>query len=207
MVTEIGTKADPEIDTITVDGRPIELQPQKVYILLNKPKGYTSTLRDPHARRVITDLVKDLGVRVYPVGRLDADTEGLIILTNDGDFAFKITHPRHHVPKTYRAEIKGLITQQAIEALRSGIHLEDGPTQPVLVERVTLNPNRKASIVEIVIHEGRKRQIRRMFRALGHPVVNLARIKIGNIESKGLRPGEWRFLEPQEIQELLALAK
>lgn len=207
MITELGVKADPQRDIITIDGKPVDFGRRKIYVLLYKPKGYTSTSRDPHAAKLITDLVKDIGERLYPVGRLDKNSEGLIILTNDGDFAFRITHPRYHVPKTYRVEIKGLITEEEINKLRSGIVLDDGITQPAIIEKVVCNPGRQTSTIDITIHEGRKRQVRRMFDALGHPVLNLCRIKIGNIEARGLKPGKWRFLQPHEVEGLLALAR
>lgn len=131
------------------------MHPKKVYILLNKPRGYTCTRRDPHAAKVITDLVRDVDIAVYPVGRLDVETEGAIILTNDGDFAFKITHPKFKVPKTYRVEVKGLITQDAINQLKKGVKLDDGTTQPAQIKKVALNTARHTSTVDIVIHEGK----------------------------------------------------
>ncbi|MDI6827079.1 MAG: pseudouridine synthase [Armatimonadota bacterium] len=206
IVTQLGTKANPEKDIITVDGKQVDLHPKKVYILLNKPRGYTCTRRDPHAAKVITDLVRDVDIAVYPVGRLDVETEGAIILTNDGDFAFKITHPRFKVPKTYRVEVKGLITQDAINQLKKGVKLDDGTTQPAQIKKVALNTARHTSTVDIVIHEGKKRQVRRMFDAVGYPVIKLTRTKIGNIDIHGLRPGEWRFLTPEEVGSLLAVA-
>ena len=206
VVTELGAKADPDRCTIAVDGEPINLHPPKVYVLLNKPRGYASTRRDPHTPRVVTDLVKDAGVTLFPVGRLDIDTEGLLILTNDGDFAFKITHPRHRVPKTYRAEVRGLVAQDTLRHLAGGVLLEDGFTLPANVTLVALHTARQTSIVDIVITEGRKRQVRRMFDAVGHFVIRLARTKIGGIELGKLKPGEWRFLTPQEVEGLLAIA-
>ncbi|MDH7480410.1 MAG: pseudouridine synthase [Armatimonadota bacterium] len=206
VITQLGAKADPDKDKITVDEKLVDLHPQKVYVLLNKPRGYTCTRRDPHAAKVITDLVKGVGVPLYPVGRLDVETEGLIILTNDGDFAYKITHPKFKVPKTYHAEVKGLITQDAIRQLRHGVRLDDGITQPALIKKVALNTARYTSSVDIVIYEGRKRQVRRMFDAIGYPVIKLTRTKIGGLEIRGLRPGEWRFLTPEEVGNLLAVA-
>ena len=206
VVTEPGVKADPDRDVITVDGKPIDLHPQMVYVLLNKPRGYTSTRRDPHAPRVVTDLVKDVGVPLYPVGRLDVDTEGLLILTNDGDFTFKMTHPRHQVPKTYRAEVVGLVSQDILKHMARGVLLEDGMTNPAKVHMVALNTARQSSIVDITITEGRNRQVRRMFETVGHPVARLTRMSIGNLSIGKLKPGEWRFLTPKEVEGLLSIA-
>lgn len=174
-------------------------------MLLNKPRGYTSTRRDPHALRVITDLVKDAGASLNPVGRLDVDTDGLIILTNDGDFHQKMTHPSHHVPKTYLAEVRGLVVEEVTRQLSVGIILEDGLTAPAKVKLLALHMARQGSLVEVVLTEGRKRQVRRMLEAVGHPVVKLTRTKVGNIGIGKLKPGEWRFLSPEEVKGLLAL--
>jgi pseudouridine synthase len=206
VITQLGTKVDPEAATIVVDGKRIEVHPEQVYLLLNKPRGYTSTRRDPHAPRVITDLVKGISTPLYPVGRLDVDTEGMIILTNDGDFAFIMTHPKHNVSKTYRAEVAGLVTQGVIQELSTGILLDDRMTSPAKVSLVALNTARQTSIIDIVITEGRKRQVRRMFGTVGHPVVRLVRMKIGPITLGELKPGEWRFLTAEEVSGLLASA-
>ena len=206
VITRLGATADPEVARITVDGREIDLTPRKVYVLLNKPRGYASTRHDPHARRIVTDLVKDAGTNIYPVGRLDVDTEGLLILSNDGDFAFKMTHPSHRVPKTYRAEVNGLVPKEALTQLAGGIPLEDGMTGKAKVERVAMHTARFTTVVDMTITEGRKRQVRRMFDAVGHPVIRLARIKLGNLTLGKLKPGEWRFLTEQEVEGLLQIA-
>ena len=207
VTTQLGSTADPDTAVITVDGERIDLHPDKVYVLLNKPRGYTSTRQDPHAPRVVTDLVKDAGGNLYPVGRLDVDTSGLLILTNDGDFTYKMTHPSHHVPKTYRAEVFGLIAQETLDELASGVLLEDGMTAKAKVELATLHTAKNTSVVDITIIEGRKRQVRRMFETVGHPVLRLARIRVGKLTTGKLQPGEWRFLTPQEVKGLLALAE
>jgi pseudouridine synthase len=207
VVTELGAKADPDIARITVDGRPIDLHPSKVYILLHKPRGYTSTRKDPHAQRVVSDLIQGVDQALYPVGRLDVESEGLIILTNDGDFTFKMTHPSHHVPKTYRVEAGGMVTQETIEALSRGVLLEDGMTHPAKATLVALNVAYQLSVVDITLTEGRKRQVRRMFEAVGHEVTRLVRTKIGDLTVGALRPGEWRFLTPDEVQSLLKMAE
>lgn len=206
VITELGSKADPDTAVITLDGVPVDLHPEFIYILLNKPRGYTSTRRDPYAKRLVTDLIKDAGKLVYPVGRLDVDTEGLLILTNDGDFSFRITHPRHHVPKTYKVEAVGIIPQEELDHLMNGVLLEDGLTSPAEVALEAINTARQTSIVDITITEGRKRQIRRMFDALGHPVIRLVRTRIGNITSGKLKAGEWRFLSESEIEDILSLS-
>ncbi len=206
VVTELWTKVDPDEVTLSVDGKPIALHPEKVYVLLNKPRGYTSTTQDPHAKRVIVDLVKDIGASLYPVGRLDVDTEGLLILTNDGDFTYKMTHPSHQVPKTYRADVRGLVAEQTAHHLATGVVLDDGITAPAKVRLIGVNTLRETSVIELTIHEGRKRQIRRMLDTVGHPVIRLTRIKLGNLTVGDLRPGEWRFLKPEEVEELLSMA-
>jgi len=202
VITELGAKADPEESVITVDGRPVNLRPEKVYILLNKPRGCTSTTRDPHARHVVTDLVRSIETPIYPVGRLDVDTEGLLILTNDGDFTYKMTHPSHQVPKTYRAEVRGLVAEQTANHLATGIVLDDGITAPAEVRIVSANTVKGTSVIEVTIHEGRKRQVRRMLDTVGHPVIRLTRTKIGDLKAGSLRPGEWRLLKPAEVRAL-----
>jgi len=206
IVTELGSKADPESCEITVDGKPIELRPQKVYVLLNKPRGYVSTCKDRHAPRMVTDLVSSVDTKLFPVGRLDVDTEGLLILTNDGEFAFRITHPKHKIPKKYRAIVRGCINQEALAQLARGVMLEDGMTSPARLSLVGVNTSRHESTVDITITEGRKRQVRRMFEAVGYPVLRLVRTHIGPIGLGKLKPGEWRFLSPKEVEALMVSA-
>lgn len=203
VITKLGSKADPDIDIIEVDGRKIDLHPEFVYILLNKPKGYTSTRRDPHAKRIVTDLIKDIDRSIYPVGRLDVNTEGLILLTNDGDFTFRITHPKHNVPKTYNVTVFGLIQQESIDQLANGVLLDDRFTTPAKIALKAIITSHHMSILNITIKEGRKRQIRRMLEAVGHPVIRLVRTRIGNIHIGKMKPGEWRFLTKQEVDDLL----
>lgn len=191
---------------VKLDGALVDMHPEFVYILLNKPRGYTSTRRDPFAKRLITDLVQIAGKQVYPVGRLDVDTEGLIILTNDGDFAFRMTHPKHHVNKTYQVEALGVVPQEALDQLSSGIMLDDGLTAPAKASLRALNTVRNTSIVDITISEGRKRQIRRMFLEIGHPVIRLTRTIIGKVMLGRLKPGEWRFLAKDEVDGLILLS-
>jgi 23S rRNA pseudouridine2605 synthase len=204
--TEPGIKADPETDDIRLDGKPIGAAAPYVYIVLNKPVGYVSTVQDPHAERTVMELVRGIPARIYPVGRLDADTAGLLLLTNDGVFTERLTHPRHQVPKTYRALVRGDMDVWAATDLRKGILLEDGMTAPALVEWVDYNPQHNATTLDITIHEGRNRQVRRMLDAVGYPVLALTRIRVGPIDLKGLAPGTWRKLRPAEVEALLSCA-
>lgn len=190
------------VDRVEVDGRPLEPEPP-VYILLHKPVGLISSARDPFGRPTVVDHVRRTGgprVRLYPVGRLDADSEGLLLLTNDGELAFGLTHPSREVEKTYRVWVRGRVQEGAVQALRRGVQLEDGRTAPARVRVVWRGPGR--SVLELTIHEGRKRQVRRMCEAVGHPVLRLVRIRLGPLTLRGLAPGRWRYLTPREVQAL-----
>ena len=206
IVTELGAKADPEKDTITLDGKPIGGAAEKLYILLNKPPGYTSTRSDPHAEHTVLELIKDTDAFLYPVGRLDVDTSGLLILTNDGEFTKLMSHPSHEVEKVYIAVVRGRITASELTQLERGIELEDGMTSPARTRLISASRDTNTSTVEIAIHEGRKRQIRRMFVAIGHRVEKLSRIRIGNLDLKGLKEGDSRRLTRKEVAELKKLA-
>jgi len=192
IVSELGAKADVEKNIICVDGKKLKFAEEKIYILLNKPRGYLSTAKDDRGRRTVLDLVK-ISERVYPVGRLDFDSEGLLLLTNDGDLMNKLLHPKFKIEKTYRAKITGNITEDKLNLLRAGIELEDGLTLPARI--FLLNP----STVEITIHEGRNRQVRRMFAAVGHEVISLRRIKFANLTLQGVKVGKFRYLTKEEI--------
>jgi 23S rRNA pseudouridine2605 synthase len=181
-------------DRVEVDGRPVELQPL-TYVLLHKPAGTVTTARDPHGRRTVVELV-DHPARVVPVGRLDADTTGALLLTNDGELAHRLAHPRYEVEKVYEAEVEGEPSDEALERLRAGLELDDGPTAPARVTR--LGP----STVELAIHEGRKHQVKRMLAAVGHPVRRLHRSVYAGLSLEGLEPGAWRELEPFEVRRL-----
>jgi 23S rRNA pseudouridine2605 synthase len=184
-----------EENAVLVDGRPVHAAAPVVYVL-NKPPGVVSTARDPQGRRTVVDLVA-AGERLYPVGRLDADTTGLILLTNDGALAHRLTHPSFEVPRTYRATVqRPPVREPALRALREGVELEDGRTAPAAVRR--LAPDR----LELTIHEGRKRQVRRMCEAVGHPVRQLERVAFGPLRLGGLEPGEHRRLRPAEVERL-----
>ncbi|MGG4344602.1 pseudouridine synthase [Paenibacillus lautus] len=205
-VTELGTKADPAQDIITVSGKPIKNE-KKVYIMLNKPKGVITSASDPEGRKIVSDYLKGIKERVYPIGRLDYDTEGLLLLTNDGEFANLLSHPKYHVPKTYLATVKGVPHGTELDKLRQGIMLEDGMTSPAEVEYKDVDPDNKQSVISITIHEGRNRQVRRMFEAISHPVTRLKRISYGDLLLQNLKRGLYRHLTADEINQLLQMAK
>ena len=196
---EPGTRVDPETQRIAVDGTPVTTRTDIVYYLLNKPTRVVTTADDPEGRRTVLELVPT-DPRVFPVGRLDYDTEGLLILTNDGDLAQLLTHPKHGVEKTYLAEVEGSPSAAAVRTLRLGVELDDGPTAPARVHVVQQHGRRAA--VELTIHEGRNRQVRRMCEAVGHPVRRLVRTRIGPVHDDHLAPGAWRVLAPVEVRKL-----
>ncbi|RJP57307.1 MAG: rRNA pseudouridine synthase [Deltaproteobacteria bacterium] len=204
VVTELGSKADPAEDSIEVNGKPITNLEPKVYIVLNKPKGYVTTLKDPQKRPIVTDLLKDIKSRVFPVGRLDYNTEGLLLFTNDGDVTQRLIHPRNKVLKTYLVEMHGMLTSGEINKLESGIELDDGVTAPAKLKFIKKIKDK--SWWEISIHEGKKRQIKRMFEGIGHSIYQLRRIRFGPLELRELAPGKYRFLTDQEIRELVVSA-
>lgn len=201
-IRELGSKADPDSDEIKVDGRRVKSGARRRYILLYKPRGYITTRSDPQQRRTVMDLVKGLPDYLYPVGRLDYDTEGLLILTNDGDLAAALTHPRHGVERTYEARVAGTPDEAALDRLRRGIPLDGHRTEPARAELI--NPSRRDNnaVVQLTITEGRNRQVRRMLEAIGHPVDRLARTRIGPIADPALKPGYWRELTPREVASL-----
>jgi 23S rRNA pseudouridine2605 synthase len=198
VVTEPGTKVDGSKD-ISLNDIPVRSGTKKVYILLNKPVGYISSAKDQFSRKTVVDLV-DIKERVYPVGRLDYDTSGLIILTNDGEFANILMHPRHEIDKTYRAVIKGMLNEKQIEMLRCGLDIGGYITAPAGVRIIKAED--RESIIEITIHEGKNRQVRRMFEAAGHVVLRLKRVAIGQVTIGGLEEGKWRNLSKREIDML-----
>ncbi len=200
VVTELGSKADPDRDRITLDGKPVRPKTEKIYILLNKPSGYMTTLRDPEGRPVVTDLLKGVGERVYPVGRLDYNTEGLLLLTNDGDWANRLMHPRHEVEKEYLVKVRGRVSPEQLKRLAGGVELDEGSTAPARVKVV--HESERNSRLSITIHEGRYRQVRRMCEAVSLSVASLKRIRYGFLDLGDLKPGEFRRLAPQEVQRL-----
>lgn len=197
----LGQKIDPASARVLVDGVPLPVDPERVYVLLNKQPGVVSTASDPHGRPTVVDVV-GLDARIYPVGRLDADSEGLLVLTNDGDLTEHLTHPSHGVTKTYTALVEGEVTRVEIARLVDGIDLEDGPATAHTARIVDVADHR--SLVELVMGEGRNREVRRMFDAIGHPVRRLVRTAIGPLRDRTLKPGEWRHLAVNEIRELYA---
>ena len=204
VVTELGTKADPNVDDIRVDGRRVKVERRRRYILLYKPRGYVTTRSDPEGRRTVLDLLKAVPEYIYPVGRLDYDSEGLLLLTNDGDLAARLTHPRHEVERLYEAKVRGVPDAHALERLAKGVTIEGRRTAPAVLELKSRPSTTEGahSIVHITIHEGRNRQVRQMFELVGHPVMRLKRVRIGPIEDPHLPPGHWRELSPREIDQL-----
>ncbi|NLA36458.1 MAG: rRNA pseudouridine synthase [Actinobacteria bacterium] len=195
VIATLGDRVDPLVDVIEFDGVQIGVKPGMVYYLLNKPTGVVSTAADPQGRRTVVELVPQ-EPRVYPVGRLDYETSGLLLVTNDGDLTHRLTHPSFGVEKEYLAEVDGQPSRGAIRQLREGVELEDGMTAPAAVSQPAPN------LIKLVIHEGRNRQVRRMCEVVGHPVVRLARTRIGPITDTTLKPGEWRELTRDEVRSL-----
>lgn len=199
-VMTLGTKVDPAVDHIKVEGRHLKSRPPDMFLMLNKPLGYISTLHDPGGRPTIKALVPKPSIRLFPVGRLDYDSEGLLLLTNNGDIAQACLHPAHHVHKTYLVKIKGILEEAEIQKLRNGLMLEDGPTAPAKVKKAGKAATN--SWVEITIHEGRKHQVKRMFEQIGHPVIRLKRVQFGPLNLGTLPPGQTRYLTDKEANDL-----
>jgi len=200
IITKAGSKAVWGVDTIIVDGQRLPDPPKKLYLLLNKPFGYVCTLHDPQGRPIVRDLLGDLKERVYSVGRLDFDSQGLLILTNDGELAFRLTHPRFQVPKTYKVLVEGAIEPQSVKKLQKGIMLNDGLAGPARVRILEREQGR--SLLRITISEGRSREIRRMLEAAGHRTIQLLRAKYGNLSLGTLKVGRYRHLTAEEAQSL-----
>ena len=201
-VTEIGTKINPEKDKIKFDGKDIKQAKKLVYILLNKPIGYVTTADDQFGRDTVLDLVK-VKERIVPVGRLDMYTSGALILTNDGDFVYQVTHPKHEIEKTYTVTIKGIVQNSEVEQLRNGIKIDDYITKPARVKILKTDTEKDISRLEITIHEGKNRQVRKMCEAVGRKVLALHRSKIGGIGVKDIELGKWRYLTANEVQQIL----
>ncbi|MGO3049443.1 pseudouridine synthase [Staphylococcus casei] len=205
VVTELGTKVKPS-DNIDVEGIRLE-QEDKIYILFYKPSQVITSVSDDKGRKVVTDYFKQIKTRIYPVGRLDYDTSGLLLLTNDGEFTNLMTHPRYKIKKKYIVKLKGYLMREEVKALEHGIDLEDGKTQPALVKVKNQDKDRNTTLVEITITEGRNRQVRRMFEHFGHEVTKLQRIEFGPLDLKGLNAGEGRVLTPHEVKVIRQLAE
>lgn len=204
VTTVLGHKADPQKDAIRVDGRLVCLETEKIYLVLHKPKGYVTTLSDPQGRPIVTDLLSGIAVRVYPVGRLDYDSEGLLILTNDGEFAQRLQHPRFGIPKTYRIKVEGRLAKGELKSLEKGIDLPDGKFLPAGMRIEKTNPG--STWVTLTLTDGRNRVIRRAFDAIGHSVTRLIRVAVADITLSPLGEGRWRTLTPGEVERLLTLA-
>lgn len=201
-ITELGVKVNPEKDKITFEGKNVKQEERKVYILLNKPIGYVTTSDEQFGRDKVLDLVK-VRERVVPVGRLDMYTSGALILTNDGDFVYKVTHPKHEIRKTYTVTVKGIIKNEEVEQLRKGVKIDDYTTRPAKVKILKTDEEKDISRLEITIHEGKNRQVRRMCESVGRRVIALHRSKIGNIGVKDIELGKWRYLKDFEVKTLI----
>jgi len=199
VVTQLGVQAVPQCDVIEVDGKRVQLSEEHTYILLHKPAGVVTTRRDAHAARTVMDLLQGVSAAVFPVGRLDADTTGALLLTDDGELAYRLTLPRYGVPKTYLVEVRGEVGEEALRRLREGVLLEDGMTAPAQVQKVRYLAGRGTTLLRLTIHEGRKRQVKRMCMAVGHPVVRLHRERFGHLTLHQLPVGAWRYLTDEEI--------
>lgn len=202
VVTQLGAQANPWTDVIEVDGKRVKLPEKYTYVLLHKPAGVVTTRRDAHAPRTVIDLLQGVIAPVFPVGRLDADTTGALLLTDDGELAYRLTHPRYGVTKTYLVEVRGEVGVEAVRRLREGVQLEDGLTAPAQVQKVRYIADRKTTLLRLTIHEGRKRQVKRMCQAVGHPVVRLHRERFGPLTLRSLPAGAWRHLTDEEVSAL-----
>ncbi len=200
-ITELGTKADINVDRITVDGKPL-ISEKLVYFVFNKPKGVLTTLQDPQHRSIVTDYLPKVKERIYPVGRLDLNTEGLIVLTNDGELTHLLEHPSSEIEKEYEVKIKGMVSEAALIEMSKGIKLEDGITAPATVEHAGSNGKTGITTIYITIHEGRNRQVRRMFEHFGYRIHNLKRVRFAFLTLQGLKRGSYRRLSPSEVKQL-----
>ncbi len=201
-ITTAGFTIDPQADSVELDNNPIQAKTVKQYILLYKPKGILTTVSDPFGRRTVMELLPRQDI--FPVGRLDLDTEGLLLLTDDGELTYRLTHPRFKVKKKYRACVKGIPSEEKLKPLREGVTLEEGTLAPAEVNMI--EQHGRNSVLFITIHEGKKRQVKRMCSAIGHPVISLKRVEFAFLTLKGLKPGEWRALTAEEVNKLLHLA-
>lgn len=200
IVTEMGCQIDPQKHKITFEGKPLPLEEEKIYILLNKPTGYVTTMSDPQGRPIVTSLLKEVSARVFPVGRLDLDTEGALLMTNDGELANRVIHPRHEVNKTYVAKVKGHPSRKKLAQLEKGIEIDGHKTWPAKLSVLDSKPS--FTIIKIIIHEGKKRQVRKMFAAIDHPVLTLKRTAYGELKLGKLALGKYRFLTKKELDNI-----
>jgi len=203
VITELGFKIDPREDKVYFLDKLVEDKKENVYVLLNKPIGYVTTMHDQFNRDKVTDLLKGVKAKVLPVGRLDMYTSGALILTNDGDFIYQVTHPKHEIEKTYTVTLIGIVTEEEVEKLKQGVEIEDYISGKAKVKILKTDLEKNQSRLEITIHEGKNREVRKMCEAIGKKVLALHRTKIGNIGVKDLKLGNWRYLTKEEVQTLL----
>jgi len=203
-VAEIGSRIEASSDVVTLNGVVLTHE-RNVYVVLNKPKGVVTSVKDTHRRKTVLDLITGVDARIFPIGRLDMDVTGTLLLTNDGELTHRLSHPKFEIDKLYLAWVVGSVGSEALRRLRRGVRLEDGMTAPARANVVKKEGN--STLIRLTIHEGRKRLVKRMCAAVGHPVHDLRRIRIGTIESRGLMPGEWRHLNEDEVDGLKRLAK
>lgn len=202
IVYELGMKIDPLQDEVLFNGKTVKLENDKVYILLNKPIGYVTTVKEQFGRQTVIDLLKGVKQKVLPVGRLDMYTSGAIILTNDGDFIYQVTHPKYEIEKTYQVTVKGIVTNEDVEKLKNGVQIEDYISGKAKVKILKIDQDKKISRIQITIHEGKNREVRKMCMAIGKNVIALHRSKIEDIDVKNLKLGEWRYLSKEEVLRL-----
>ena len=201
-IAQIGQKIDPEHDRVTYQGKPVTMDthPRNVYVMLNKPRGYVTTMHDEQGRPCVTALIKDIPVRIYPIGRLDMDSEGLLLMTNDGELANKLTHPKHEIPKIYHVKIAGTVTQDQLKALSKPMNIDEYVIQPVEVKLISIQQDH--CVLRMTLYEGRNRQIRKMCQSQKLSILTLRRIAIGDLELGNLAPGQWRYLTQSQVQYL-----
>lgn len=205
VILKLGCKIDEEKDRVEVSGKKVKGEQRKIYVLLNKPPGYIVTLKDPFKRPTVMNLLPRLKTRLFPVGRLDFDSEGLLLLTNDGELANRLIHPRYEIKKVYTVKIEGFPEKKQLSRLEKGVVIEGKKTAPARISPISSTPKR--SLYRVEIHEGRKREIRRMFAAIGHPLLQLCRIEFAGLTMRGLKPGQWRYLTAKEVENLKKLVK
>jgi len=198
-VATLGQSVEPGSDQVCVDGEAVD-QDRKLYVVLNKPRGHVTTAKDTHGRPTVVECLEGVPARVFPIGRLDMDVDGVLLLTNDGELSHSLMHPSFEVPKTYSAWVRGQMTDETAARLAAGVKLEDGPTAPAKIE--IMKRDTRATLIRLTLHEGRKREVKRMCLAVGHPVRSLRRIAFADIRVNGLRPGEWRYMTESEVAHL-----
>ncbi len=200
VITELGTKINPQNDIVVYNGEEVKLDNRHIYVLLNKPVGYVTTVKEQFGRPTVIDLVKGVDAKLLPVGRLDMYTSGALILTNDGDFIFKVTHPKNEVEKTYNATVKGIVKKEDVVKLENGVEIDDYISGKAKVKILKIDEQKNISRIQITIHEGKNREVRKMCDAIGKSVIALHRCKIGNIDVKDLKIGQWRYLNSDEVR-------